>query len=81
MRSKEMSSKEQGAGGKRVVRSREQPTHDKSGRCSRAFLRRFALQASKLESALRITHYALRIIPCPFNSFNFFNSFNSQKLK
>ena len=55
MRSKEMSGKEQGAGGKRVVRSREQPTHDKSGRCSRA---------------LRITHYALRIIPCPFNSFN-----------
>ena len=56
MSSKEMSGKEQGAGGKRVVSSREQPTHDKSGRCSRAFLRRFALQASKLESALSITH-------------------------
>ena len=48
MRSKEMSGKEQGAGGKRVVRSREQPTHDKSGRCSRA-----------LRITLRITHYPL----------------------
>ena len=65
MRSKEMSGKEQGAGGKRVVRSREQPTHDKSGRCSRALRILAPLRSASEQARVRIKHYALSITHYP----------------